>query len=379
MEPVRYYTNTNPDGSVTQVHIADIHFGAIDPRVEYEILRDQFLIPISKFKFDILAIDGDLFDKKFLANSPVVMYAMTFVRNCVDLCIANNATLVILAGTESHDAGQLSLFYGMEQFGVDIRIVEHLQFEYIKGLKVLCIPEEYGKGAEYYAEYMCNVYDCVFMHGTVVGSVYGANKYVLDTKKAPVFSMDAFCGCRGPIIAGHVHKAACIDKYIYYTSNPIRYKFGEEEEKGYAIVLMNQNGHFYKFMPIKSFRYDTIKIEDIQYGDPNDIINYLNNLLACGIDHVRIDFSGKNDQTAQSLVEKYYASNPNVAIKRYTETANQKDIINEEASNKYSEMEFLLDPSTDSFTKFVNFVNQSEGKVILTVQQLKDILSGKPF
>ena len=68
-----------------------------------------------------------------------------------------------------------------------------------------------------------------------------------------------------------------------------------------------------------------------------------------------------------------------MAIKRYTETANQKDIINEEASNKYSEMEFLLDPSTDSFTKFVNFVNQSEGKVILTVQQLKDILSGKPF
>ena len=40
-------------------------------------------------------------------------------------------------------------------------------------------------------------------------------------------------------------------------------------------------------------------------------------------------------------------------------------------------MQFLLDSTLDGYTKFVNFVNYSEGKQILTVDQLKAILSGQ--
>ena len=271
------------------------------------------------------------------------------------------------------------MFYGLQYSStVDFRIVEHIQFEYAKGLKILCIPEEYGKPAEYYADKLCNIYDTVFMHGTVVGSVYGANKYTLETKKAPVFSIEAFAGCKGPIIAGHVHKASCYNSYIYYVSNPIRYKFGEEEEKGYAIVLHSPGGHLYHFEPIRSFNYITINREEIKSQDPNEVIRYLDNLQANGIDHIRIDFSNVSDPITQSLIEKYSATNPNVVVKRYVEkSSSEENQYIDDIDSRFSEMEFLVDPATDPYTKFVNFVNHNEGKIILTVDQLKAILSGQ--
>lgn len=376
---LRHYDAPNPLGAVVEVHIADIHFGAVDPEKEYQILVEQFIKPISNLKFDILSIDGDLFDKKFLASSPAIDYANRFIMDCVSLCEMYDATMIVLAGTKSHDADQLSMFYGLQYSStVDFRIVEHIQFEYAKGLKILCIPEEYGKPAEYYADKLCNIYDTVFMHGTVVGSVYGANKYTLETKKAPVFSIEAFAGCKGPIIAGHVHKASCYNSYIYYVSNPIRYKFGEEEEKGYAIVLHSPGGHLYHFEPIRSFNYITINREEIKSQDPNEVIRYLDNLQANGIDHIRIDFSNVSDPITQSLIEKYSATNPNVVVKRYVEkSSSEENQYIDDIDSRFSEMEFLVDPATDPYTKFVNFVNHNEGKIILTVDQLKTILSGQ--
>lgn len=376
---LRHYDAPNPLGAVVEVHIADIHFGAVDPEKEYQILVEQFIKPISNLKFDILSIDGDLFDKKFLASSPAIDYANRFIMDCVSLCEMYDATMIVLAGTKSHDADQLSMFYGLQYSStVDFRIVEHIQFEYAKGLKILCIPEEYGKPAEYYADKLCNIYDTVFMHGTVVGSVYGANKYTLETKKAPVFSIEAFAGCKGPIIAGHVHKASCYNSYIYYVSNPIRYKFGEEEEKGYAIVLHSPGGHLYHFEPIRSFNYITINREEIKSQDPNEVIRYLDNLQANGIDHIRIDFSNVSDPITQSLIEKYSATNPNVVVKRYVEkSSSEENQYIDDIDSRFSEMEFLVDPATDPYTKFVNFVNHNEGKIILTVDQLKAILSGQ--
>ena len=376
---LRHYDAPNPLGAVVEVHIADIHFGAVDPEKEYQILVEQFIKPISNLKFDILSIDGDLFDKKFLASSPAIDYANRFIMDCVSLCEMYDATMIVLAGTKSHDADQLSMFYGLQYSStVDFRIVEHIQFEYAKGLKILCIPEEYGKPAEYYADKLCNIYDTVFMHGTVVGSVYGANKYTLESKKAPVFSIEAFAGCKGPIIAGHVHKASCYNSYIYYVSNPIRYKFGEEEEKGYAIVLHSPGGHLYHFEPIRSFNYITINREEIKSQDPNEVIRYLDNLQANGIDHIRIDFSNVSDPITQSLIEKYSATNPNVVVKRYVEkSSSEENQYIEDIDSRFSEMEFLVDPATDPYTKFVNFVNHNEGKIILTVDQLKAILSGQ--
>lgn len=374
-----FFENEKP--YVVEVHIADIHFGAIDPGEQYMILMEQFINKISTFHFDILSIDGDIFDRKFMANSDAVMYAMAFVRNCAELCVARGATLIIISGTESHDANQIKLFYNYKDGiipGLDFRIVESAQFQYVQGLKILCIPEEYGKGKEYYENLLNETYDTVFMHGTTVGSVYGASKEDLDSNKYPVFSIESFWGCKGPIICGHVHKAMCLNGYIYYCSNPIRYKFGEEEDKGFVIVVHDKisSMHTMNFIPIESFRYDTIDIRDLQYNDPNLVIEHLNNLLANGIHNIRIDFSELNQPTIQKIIEEYYANNKHVSIKRYVEKDTPKVNTTEEIEKKYSELEFLLDPNIDSYTKFVHFINHNTGKQFVTVDRLKQILSG---
>lgn len=89
--------NNEPRGSLIEVHIADIHFGAMEPETEYNILKEQFLIPISLLpKIDIVSIDGDLFDKKFMANSEPIKYAILFVGELVQICKQKNATLVMI-------------------------------------------------------------------------------------------------------------------------------------------------------------------------------------------------------------------------------------------------------------------------------------------
>ena len=40
-------------------------------------------------------------------------------------------------------------------------------------------------------------------------------------------------------------------------------------------------------------------------------------------------------------------------------------------------MEFLINPEIDSLTKFVMFINHNEGKQMITVDQLKSVLSRK--
>ena len=363
---------------VIEVHIADIHFGSIDPNKQYMILKEQFLDKISNMPFDILSIDGDIFDKKYMANSQAIYYAMEFVRQCVILCSIRQATMVIIGGTQSHDAGQLQLFYNyLNDPTIDIRIIESARFEEIKGLKVLCIPEEYNKGQEYYMNLLCNRYDTVFMHGTVVGSVFGANKQNLNSTKYPIFSLNSFAGCKGPIICGHVHKAMCLNSYIYYCSNPIRYRFGEEEDKGFCIVLHDKTSgmHSFNFIPIESFRYDTIDISNLEYSDPNVLVEYLDKLLASGVDNIRLDFSTLDEPVIQSIIEQYYANNPNVAIKRYNGNKSPRVNTTPEIENKYSDLEFLLDPNLDSYSKFVNFINHNMGTQYITVEKLKSILS----
>ena len=62
---MRYYESVKQRSYAIEVHIADIHFGSTDPAKQYTILNEQFLQKIAMIDFDILSIDGDIFDKKF--------------------------------------------------------------------------------------------------------------------------------------------------------------------------------------------------------------------------------------------------------------------------------------------------------------------------
>ena len=61
---VRYHINIDSlkrfimkRGTLTEVHISDIHFGAFDPKVQYNILKEQFLDKINQLpRIDLISI-----------------------------------------------------------------------------------------------------------------------------------------------------------------------------------------------------------------------------------------------------------------------------------------------------------------------------------
>ena len=366
-------------GTLVEVHISDTHFGVIDPKVQYDILTEQFINKINKIHFDILSVDGDLFDHKFLANSDSVRYAMQFVDDLAALCRYYDATLVLLHGTESHDANQLKLFYHYrEDPTLDIRIVETACFQYIKGAKVLCLPEEYGKGKMYYRNllYFSGLYDTVFMHGNLKGAIYGADEEDLDAIRNPTFSIESFSQCLGPIIAGHVHVAGCYDKYMYYNGSPYRWTFGEEKPKGFMVILHNLDTqeHYAHFEEITSFRYDTINLDEMVDKDPKEVIAYISELQKQGIDNIRVEFT-LGDPQWLDIIQQYYKNNGSVKIKADIAAVKEQAKKTAEFEEKYQKYNYILDSNLTPYDILTRYINEAKGCVYITVDELKEILS----
>ena len=363
------------------VSIADIHFGAIDPLYMYNTLIDQFINRISIMDFDILAICGDLFDSKFMSNNPIISYAITFINDLVNLCKSKQASIVIIDGTQSHDNGQLKLFYHyISDPYIDFHIVENIQFEYIKGLRILCIPERYGIPEEEYIKVLFESggYDLCLLHGTFKGSYQGAEIATLNSNHAPVFSMNSFINCRGPIIMGHYHINGCYETYAYYNGSPFRYKFGEESPKGFLITLYDSKNryHYTKLIEIKSHSYITININDIINNDPKDIIEYIKHYKKSNnIDHIRVQFNNSNEN--MSIVRSYFRTNPNVVLQELDKKAKTLQQIDQSILEHNTQYSYIIDNNLDDYTKFVMYVNQNEGDDFITVEELIKLLEDK--
>lgn len=363
-------------GMLIQVHIADIHFGAFDPKTQYQILCEQFLTPISQLpKLDVIVIDGDLFDHKVMSNSDVAMYATMFVDQLVNLARSKNSTLVILSGTYSHDYDQLKLFYHyMEDKTVDVRIITTIKFEYIKGARVLCIPELYGLDESVYQKFFFHsgYYDEAFIHGTYQGSVYG------DTVGAGrLLTEKDFTLCTGVAISGHVHKSGCFNGFYYYCGCPYRWKFGEEEDKGFLILGhdLDTQYHYVEFMKIESFRYDTIFLDQLISEDPKEIIDYINQLKQeQGIDYIKVKFRYPITGYNKTVINNYYRTNPYVTPD-FSETKKDELKKQEVLDDQNIQYSYLMDKDMNDFDRFVKYVNDNEGCEFITVQKLNELLS----
>lgn len=362
-------------GLLYEVHIADLHFGTINPKTEYEILKEQFINKINMMpRIDIISIDGDLFDHKLLSSSDAVLYATLFVG---DLCMTAkryNATLILIDGTPSHECGQLKLFYHyLNDHTLDIRIVHTIEYVFTHGATILCIPELHGVDEAIYHEYLYQNYcDQVFGHMTFKGAVYGDN---VGTGR--LFCIEDFLRCRGPIISGHVHKPGCFGKDFYYCGSPMRYKFGEEEPKGFLIVIMDlDNQRYYTdFEEITSFRYDTIELDTILSNDPKDIINYIDELKATqNIDFLKIKFKYVIDGSSKTIISNFYRNRNDIKLEFYDvqeEAARKLEQEQQEQAEKYS---FITNTKLSDYDKFVQYVNIQEGYDFITVDSLKQIL-----
>ena len=360
------------------VSIADIHFGALDPEYTYKQLKKQFIERIYKLDFDIVSVCGDLFDSKFMSNNPIISYALLFVDELVQLCKEKNATLILLSGTESHDNGQLSLFYHyLQDPTIDIRIVEDIKFEIVKNVRVLCIPEKYGISEDEYKNILFNSgwYDLCFLHGTIKGSFKGSEVATLNSNHAPIFSLDAFKYCNGPIICGHYHIPGCYNGYMYYNGSPLRFRFGEEEDKGFLVTLYNTETrmHYTELIPIDSYIYHTININHLLNEDPKKIIEYIKKEKEVNkIDFIRVQFNNRTEN--MNIVRNYFKNNGTVKLQELDKKEKENEMIDNIVLEKMNEYSYILDSNIDDYTKMTMYINQNEGYEFITTDELISLL-----
>lgn len=389
MRPFHYTTSlsninleyTTKRGISMQAHISDLHFGKIDPKVEFNILKEQFIDRIKDLPLDCISIDGDFFDRLFMSNTDTTLYANLFFKELYNVC-KNNAkrgihtVLILILGTKNHDADQLRLFYPyLEDKEVDLRIVETIQFQYINGCRVLCIPELYNVTDDEYSKvlYESGAYDMVFMHGSIEGAIY-------DNKmgESKIFSPSDFSCCMGPVVAGHVHTGPAVHGFCYYNGSPIRWNFGEEETKGFQLVLYDMDTRYYYIHkePVHSFRYDTISIDDIIMTDPQKVISYINDLREKeGIDYIRLKcVSNYDTQDALNIIKEYYRTDKTVKFKFDKEMSPDEKSFDQQTVEMYDKYNYLFDKSMSTYEIFARFINDNQSDIIVTADDIIDAL-----
>ena len=374
-DPVEDISIKTQRGLLYEVHIADLHFASIDPKTEYEILTSQFTDRINPLpRIDIISVNGDIFDHKLMSNSDSVYYAIKFIDDLANVARSHNATLVLIDGTPSHDANQLKLFYHyLDDPTLDIRIITTIQFQWIKGAKILCIPELHGYPEEDYKKYLYYDWcDQVFGHMTIEGAIYGNN---VGTGR--LFCIEDFLRTKGPILSGHVHVAGNFHRDFYYSGSPIRYKFGEEQPKGFLVCIMDLDTRQYyvDFQEIQSFKYTTIQLSDI-IEDPRNVIEYINKVKEeQGIDYIKVKFQYSIDSTGKTVINNYYRNRGDVKLEFFDVQKEALEKLEKEQMERDNTYSFLSDSTMTDEEKFCRYVNIQEGYDFITVDKLKDLLS----
>lgn len=364
-------------GTLITAHISDLHFSAMDPQRQYNILEDQFLKKIEAMpRLDLICVNGDLYDHKLMTSSDGTLYASMFVARLVEITKSHNATLILLQGTMSHDANQLKIYYHyMQRTDVDVRIVTNIRFEMVKNCRVLCIPELYGVPEEYYQRILfgSDFYDMCIMHGTIQGAVYGDN-----VGSGRLFIMNDFMNCKGPIIAGHIHKAATYYDHFYYCGSPYRWRFDDDCFKGFILMSYNMTTRQYylDYEEIISDTYKTISLDTLVNNDPIETINYIRNLKATeGINYIRVKFNSAIPGSSRMAINDNFRTDDTVSLEFFSperEIARQAEEKIKEDGEKFA---FLMDPKLTDEQKFVMWVNyQKNDDKFLTVEELEAML-----
>ena len=126
------------------------------------------------------------------------------------------------------------------------------------------------------------------------------------------------------------------------------------------------------FNTITSFRYDTLDLDEILLSDPMDVINYLDNLKANGVDHIKLKIRKYTDIIP--ILREYYSTKKWMVIEDKTRL---EKVLKDSEDNlkQYDGLSFLNDPNIDEYTKFVMYVNHYEGEGFITVERLKELIT----
>lgn len=210
------------------VTITDLHFGQTDEARLYSEIESEVYPFLEETRPDIVVIGGDLFDKRVSMNHPAAIYANRFIDRLQDLC----DTVWLIHGTLSHDALQVDSYSHL--LSDKFRIFKVATVEYIKGMKILILPEEYPSDKESYYKPFFEVsekYDWCFGHGMF--KHVGASGHESEKKNSVNWTAAEFDQIiHARVMFGHIHQKTVYKKVIYGGSLT-RMSHGDEDPKGF--------------------------------------------------------------------------------------------------------------------------------------------------
>ena len=371
------------------VMIADIHFGALPVERLYNEL-EIFLDFIEKKSLDFIVILGDWFDKKINLNSKDAKYSTVFFERICQICIDNDIKLRIIQGTESHDNSQLEVLEILaKNKPVDFKVFYEVEEEELfPDFNVLYVPEEYINSIdEKYGKYMNKKFDMIFGHGMIQEVKFAALIQSSETtmKKAPIFKSKMLCDmCYGPIFFGHIHTKDIFNDRLYYVGSYSRWKFGEEEDKGFYYVKYENDTKEFEAKFIvndKAMKYDTIEIYEKESGfyklNTENQIKYIQNLIqSFEYDFLRLQFyipqGYENENLLINMVNESFGKYKNLKLDfKVNSKIKSKREVEEKINLLLDKYGFIFDNKIDTYTKINKFILEKYNKDI-SVEKIKE-------
>ena len=255
-------------GEVNILSIGDVHFGARGIKSAELAIQMSALLEevVDSANIDLIVVDGDWFDRGLALTSRDATHGIGTLFVLMGMCkragkVRSDTTQIrVLTGTRSHDLDQLETLSSAADLLDDYAARFHSKVAVedwdVRGrdLRILYIPEEYPADMrEHYAETVFNApdghYDLIFMHGTI--STQAHSSQVLASERqhpsAPVWNEEDLARiCKGPILAGHIHKKCDWRNKIFYHSSFTRLAFGEQDDpKGFNFAHLDKDGGYH--------------------------------------------------------------------------------------------------------------------------------------
>lgn len=240
--------------------LADVHLGVKLPDQDYLKSLNMFygLIKQRKDFCKGIFVLGDLFDHRLTIEE--AKFASMFIANLAcNGCGYDglNAPVYLLHGTYSHDLEQYDIFMPM------LQKIPNTEVHYIKnlcgittkhGLRVLCIPHEYGDID--YTTYLNDKWDLIIGHGVLASNTLNPCK----TKEGIVHSAAQLGSISKLCVFGHYHGLTNFGNNTYYIGPWLRWQYGQDEERVFFFCDDNFKV-FTRKNPI-ALEYKTIEIHD---------------------------------------------------------------------------------------------------------------------
>lgn len=324
--------------------LADMHWGAMDSFTMYNNLEVVLeFIRQMKDELDFVIIAGDYFDYRLQLNSKTALLAIDWFDKLITTCKESNVKKVrMFKGTREHDNDQLEVFrppYETSDNYFKLFNTTEVE-ELLPGLRCVYCPDENMNLTEYH-----QIYCTKFIPHPHIGFFHGNFDTILPDIEydriqghnlpTMIYEYEKFSRLiHGPLISGHWHVKSDY-KSLYYVGSFDRWKFNEEDDKGFIYGEFNIDADEYfihRVVNPLAIQYKTVIVNSEDFNTPEQfasLANIINENIKTDPDmKLRVSYM-LSSVSEEALInfnvfQRQYANNKQVKIEL-------KDLVKREA------------------------------------------------